>query len=112
MDEYKYLHGIPSDSRAKKATIPFLHPAQVEQTLGTIKALNAVAANRNQSLAQMALAWNLRQPAIASVLIGASRPEQVVDNVAALDNLTFSPAELDQIETILAAQSPIDWDAK
>lgn len=108
----KYLHGIPADSRAMKTTIPFLHPAQVEQTLGTIKQLNAVAANRGQSLAQMALAWNLRQPAIASVLIGASRPEQVVANVAALDNLTFSAAELTAIDNILAAQAPIDWSAK
>ncbi|WP_125583339.1 aldo/keto reductase [Levilactobacillus cerevisiae] len=108
----KYLKGIPQDSRANKATIPFLHPAQVAQTLGTIKQLNAVAANRNQSLAQMALAWNLRQPAIASVLIGASRPEQVLANVAALDNVAFSEEELAQIEAILAAQPAIDWNAK
>lgn len=108
----KYLDGIPADSRANKTTIPFLHPAQVTQTLDTIKQLNAVAANRHQSLAQMALAWNLRQPAIASVLIGASRPEQVAANVATLGHLDFSTAELQQIDAILAAQAPIDWDAK
>lgn len=107
----KYLHGIPADSRARKATIPFLHPEQVDQTLATVKRLNAVAANRNQSLAQMALAWNLRQPALACVLIGASRPEQVVANVAALDNLTFSPVELAEIDQILAEQGPIAWGA-
>ena len=107
----KYLHGIPADSRANKGTIPFLHPQQVDQTLTTVKRLNAVAANRGQSLAQMALAWNLREPAMASVLIGASRPEQVVDNVAALQNLSFSPAELTEIDQILAEQGPIAWDA-
>lgn len=107
----KYLHGIPADSRAVKGTIPFLHPQQVDQTLATVKRLNAVAANRNQSLAQMALAWNLRQPAIASVLIGASRPEQVVANVAALDHLDFTAAELTEIDQILADQGPIAWDA-
>ncbi|MFC6260351.1 aldo/keto reductase [Levilactobacillus fujinensis] len=106
----KYLNGIPQDSRANKTTIPFLHPAQVEQTLQTIRALNEVAKQRNQSLAQMALAWNLRQPAIASVLIGASRPEQVVDNVAALANLDFTTDELNGIDQILAQQAPIDWD--
>lgn len=107
----KYLHGIPADSRARKATIPFLHPEQVDQTLTTVKRLNAVAANRHQSLAQMALAWNLREPAIACVLIGASRPEQAVANVAALKNLTFTPAELHEIDQILADQGPIAWGA-
>ncbi|MFC6181193.1 aldo/keto reductase [Lactiplantibacillus daowaiensis] len=107
----KYLHGVPVNSRANKATIPFLHPAQVAQTLATVKALNEVAQARQQSLAQMALAWNLRQPAIASVLIGASRPEQVVNNVQALAHLDFTATELEQIETILAKQPPIDWQA-
>ncbi|AVK61204.1 L-glyceraldehyde 3-phosphate reductase [Lactobacillus sp. CBA3605] len=108
----KYLHGIPADSRANKATIPFLHPAQVSQTMATIKQLNHVAAHRGQSLAQMALAWNLRQPTIASVLIGASRPAQVVDNVAALEQLDFTTAELATIDRILAAQPAIDWSAE
>ncbi|WP_367295233.1 aldo/keto reductase [Levilactobacillus yonginensis] len=107
----KYLHGIPANSRANKGTIPFLEPAQVEQTLTTVKRLNEVAASRHQSLAQMALAWNLRQPAIASVLIGASRPEQVVANVQALDHLTFTAAELERIDQILAQQAPITWKA-
>ncbi|AVK63795.1 L-glyceraldehyde 3-phosphate reductase [Lactobacillus sp. CBA3606] len=108
----KYLHGIPADSRANKATIPFLHPAQVSRTMATIKQLNHVAAHRSQSLAQMALAWNLRQPTIASVLIGASRPAQVVDNVAALEQLDFTTAELATIDRILAAQPAIDWSAE
>ncbi|MCT3064958.1 aldo/keto reductase [Lactiplantibacillus pentosus] len=107
----KYLHGIAANSRANKATIPFLIPVQVEQTLTTVKRLNEVAQQRGQSLAQMALAWNLREPALASVLIGASRPQQVVDNVAALDQLVFSEAELAKIDQILAEQPAIDWSA-
>ena len=107
----KYLHGITTDSRANKQTIPFLSPVQVEQTLATVKRLNEVAQQREQSLAQMALAWNLRQPAIASVLMGASRPEQVVNNVAALEKLKFSESELATIEQILTEQPAIDWNA-
>lgn len=101
----RYLHGIPKDSRVAKSTIPFLHEDQVEKTLSTVKQLNAIAANRGQSLAQMALAWNLREPEIASVLIGASRPSQVVDNVQALAHLAFTADELHQIDTILAEQA-------
>ncbi|WP_338816275.1 aldo/keto reductase [Lactiplantibacillus argentoratensis] len=107
----KYLHGITTDSRANKQTIPFLSPVQVEQTLATVKRLNEVAQQRKQSLAQMALAWNLRQPALACVLIGASRPEQVVNNVAALEKLEFSESELATIEQILTEQPAIDWNA-
>jgi len=105
----KYLHGIAADSRATKQTIPFLGTSQVNQTLTTVQRLNEVAQRRGQSLAQMALAWNLRQPALASVLIGASRPQQVINNVAALDNLDFSVDELATIEQILADQPVIDW---
>lgn len=105
----KYLHGIPDNSRAIKGTIPFLAPKQVESTLSTVRALNDIAIQRGQSLAQMALAWNLRIPAVSSVLIGASRPEQVIANVQALTHLDFTPNELAEIETILAKQEPIDW---
>jgi len=105
----KYLHGIAADSRATKQTIPFLGTSQVDQTLTTVKHLNEVAQRRGQSLAQMALAWNLRQPALASVLIGASRPQQVINNVAALDKLEFSADEIATIEQILAKQPMIDW---
>lgn len=107
----KYLHGIPEDSRAKKTTIPFLHPEQVDQTLQTVQRLNQLAKSRNQSLAQMALAWNLREPELSCVLIGASRPEQVVDNVRALDNLKFSAEELKEIDQILGEQGNISWGA-
>lgn len=103
----KYLNGIPADSRAHKSTSPFLHEEQVEETIKTVKKLNQVAADRGQTLAEMALAWNLREPEIASVLVGASRPEQLLDNVKALDNLEFSSEELKKIDNILATQKPI-----
>lgn len=103
----KYLHGIPADSRAKQSTNPFLHESQVTQTLDTVQALNQLAQQRGQSLAAMALAWNLRQPALASVLIGASRPEQIKANVQALQHLDFTAAELTAIDNILAQQAPI-----
>ncbi len=69
--------------------------------MATVKQLNQVAKDRGQSLAEMALAWNLREPEIASVLVGASRPSQLVDNVKALDHLAFTPAELTKIDHIL-----------
>lgn len=101
----RYLHGIPKDSRAAKSTSPFLHVDQVEKTLGTVKKLNKIAENRGQSLAEMAIAWNLREPEIACVLVGASRPSQLVDNVKALNNLKFSQDELDEIDSVLSEMS-------
>ncbi len=108
----KYLKGIPANSRANKSTIPFLHRSQVKQTLGTIEKLNKVAEKRGQSLAEMALAWDLREKEMTSVLIGASRPEQVIDNVNALDNLHFTKKELAKIDKILDEQKKIDWSKK
>lgn len=98
----RYLHGIPEDSRANRSEIPFLKPDRVEQTIKTVKALNDIAESRDQTLAQMALAWNLRQKVVSSVLVGASRLTQLQDNVKALDHLEFSNDELAQIEVILA----------
>jgi L-glyceraldehyde 3-phosphate reductase len=80
----RYLNGIPKDSRAARPSSPFLHEDKVEATLSTVKKLNALAQNRGQSLAAMALAWNLRQPVVASVLVGASRTSQLADNLEAL----------------------------
>lgn len=105
----KYLNGVPKNSRAAKSTSPFLHPHQVEATIKTVQQLNEVAQQRGQTLAEMALAWNLREPEIASVIIGASRPQQLVDNVKALDNLSFSAEELTKIDDILDQQPAIDW---
>ncbi len=96
----KYLHGIPPGSRAARSEdLP--KDEITPQLLDKVTRLGELARARGQTLPQMALAWNLRLPQVTSVLVGASRPEQVVENVRALDNLSFSPEELDRIETIL-----------
>jgi len=97
----KYLHGIPEDSRAAKPT-GFLQANQItEKRLDEIKKLNNLAQERGQTLAQMALAWILKDQRITSVLIGASKPEQLADSLKCLDNLDFSAEELEKIEDIL-----------
>lgn len=96
----KYLNGIPEGSRASKGV--FLKPEMLTQAkLTQIKALNEIAQSRNQSLAQMALAWLLKDKRITSVLIGASSVAQLDDNLKALDNYQFSADELKKIEKIL-----------
>jgi L-glyceraldehyde 3-phosphate reductase len=97
----RYLNGIPEDSRAHRADSPFLSEADVEATIGKIRQLNEIAAERGQSLAQMAIAWILRDGVISSVLVGASRLSQLQDNVKALDNIAFSKEELAAIDDIL-----------
>lgn len=97
----RYLHGIPEDSRAHRSDSPFLTEDKVEDTLAKVKKLNTVAEKRGQTLAEMSLAWNLQNPAVVSVLIGASRVSQLEDNVKALDNLEFSKEELQEIDNIL-----------
>jgi L-glyceraldehyde 3-phosphate reductase len=98
----RYLDGIPADSRAAKPAI-FLTPKDItEERLFTIRQLDEIAQARGQTLAQMAIAWILRQPAITSVLVGASKVSQVEDNIAALENLSFTAEELAAIEGILA----------
>jgi L-glyceraldehyde 3-phosphate reductase len=97
----KYLKGIPEGSRAAKEH-GFLKTADItDEKLLKIKKLNSLAQQRNQSLAQMALAWILKDKRITSVLIGASSVEQLDNNINALDNLQFSKDELSTIETIL-----------
>jgi L-glyceraldehyde 3-phosphate reductase len=99
----KYLHGIPEDSRAARAT-GFLQTSQVTpERISQISRLNDLAIKRGQTLAQMALAWLLKDKRVTSVLIGASRAEQLADSLKALDNIEFSANELAQIETILVA---------
>ena len=97
----RYLNGIPADSRAARPDSPFLSPEKVDQTISTVQELNKIAQQRGQSLAEMALAWNLQQPTVASVLVGASRLSQLQDSVHALDNLTFAPEELAAIQKVL-----------
>ena len=99
----RYLEGIPADSRAARPRA-FLRPKDVdERAVSRATALNEVARARGQSLAQMALAWVLRSPAVTSVLIGASRVEQIDQDLGMLQNLNFSHDELSRIEQILAA---------
>jgi len=97
----KYLHGIPEDSRAGGASV-FLKAEQITaDKLSRIKQLNELALQRGQTLAQMALAWLLKDDRVTSVLIGASKTSQVIDSIKALDNIQFSADELAKIETIL-----------
>ncbi len=95
----KYLSGVPQDARIKRAGGDSLRESHLsEENLTRIRALNEIASARGQSLAQMALAWVLRDERVTSALIGASRAEQVRENVAALDNLEFSEGELASID--------------
>jgi L-glyceraldehyde 3-phosphate reductase len=93
----KYLQGIPEGSRASRPTS--LSPALItEEALDKIRALNGIASGRGQTLAQMALAWTLRDRRVTSTLIGASSVAQLEDNVAALDRLDFTDEELAEID--------------
>ncbi len=96
----KYLNGIPDNSRAAKSW-GFLKENQVNQALNKVKELNEIAVARGQSLAQMAIAWLLKDKRITSVLVGASSVNQLEDNMAATDYLTFSKEELNEIDEIL-----------
>jgi L-glyceraldehyde 3-phosphate reductase len=97
----KYLQGIPEDSRAAKST-GFLQKSQITpEKINQIERLNEIALKRGQTLAQMALAWLLKDNRVTSVLIGASRPEQLADSLKCLDNIEFSTEELGKIEEIL-----------
>ncbi len=98
----RYLHDIPADSRASKPH-GFLKRDQVtEERVGKVQRLSEIAQARGQTMAQMAIAWVLRLPAVCSALIGASRVQQIEDVLGALNNLTFSQEELEQINSILA----------
>ena len=97
----KYLKGIPDDSRASKPHGYLKIQEITEERLLKIRKLNDLAKQRGQTLAQMAIAWILRGDRVTSVLIGASKVNQIEDNVAALNNLKFSKEELELIEEIL-----------
>ncbi|MEZ0482920.1 L-glyceraldehyde 3-phosphate reductase [Fibrella aquatica] len=98
----KYLKGVPANSRATKNGS--LNEQQLTpEKLDIIRQLNDLAQQRGQTLAQMAIAWLLKDPRITSVLVGASRPEQLTDSLKSLDNLTFSADELGTIESIIPA---------
>jgi L-glyceraldehyde 3-phosphate reductase len=96
----KYIDGLPKDSRAVKDS-PFLNTSQVLEMLPKIKGLNEIAGNRNQTLAQMAISWILKDDRITSVLIGASKTIQILDSVKAIKNTVFSKNEIVAIDAIV-----------
>jgi L-glyceraldehyde 3-phosphate reductase len=98
----RYLKGIPSDSRAGRPDTYLTKEDITDDRLTKVRKLNEVAHRRGQSMAQMALAWVLRQPVVTSALVGASRVSQIEDSVATLNKLDFSRQELSEIEKILA----------
>ncbi len=97
----KYISGVPTDSRIKTDG-RFLKESNItSEYLHKIKALNEIAKERGQTIAQMALCWTFRDGDVTSVLVGASKPSQIIENVKALDNSKFTPKELEKIENIL-----------
>ena len=96
----RYLDGIPEGSRAAKSW-GYLREDQVEPAILKVKKLNEVAKDRDQSLAQMAIAWLLKDQRVTSVLIGASSVAQLKDNLSSANNISFSKDELNLIEEIL-----------
>ena len=96
----RYLKGIPTDSRVKTDGRFLKEEHITEKTLAKIRALNEIAKARNQTLAQTALAWLLRDESVTSVLIGASKPAQILDNLGALKNTSFTDEELAKIDEI------------
>jgi L-glyceraldehyde 3-phosphate reductase len=97
----KYLNGIPEDSRAAKAHGHLQEARITEEKLAQVKALYEIANNRGQSLAQMAIAWTLRDKRVTSALIGASSTKQIEENLGALNNLEFTNEELEMIDKIV-----------
>ena len=103
----KYLNGVPGGSRASDEASAFNRNALNEATLAKVRSLNAVAQQRGQSLAQMALAWTLRDPRVTSALIGVSSIKQIENSVAALGKLSFTADELAEIDRY-ATESGVD----
>lgn len=100
----RYLNGIPEDSRIRRDGRFLKESVLSEKKLEQIRALNELAKQRGQTLAEMALAWILKDRVVTSVLIGASKPEQILDNIKAIENTTFSREELDRIDQISKAE--------
>ena len=108
----RYLHGIPKDSRVNTDG-RFLHADQFdEKRLNSIRSLNEIAAARGESLAQMALKWVIRDGVVTSVLIGASRPAQILENLKVLNSASFSEEELKKIEDAIAFKNVSNMPAR
>jgi L-glyceraldehyde 3-phosphate reductase len=101
----KYLNGIPADSRAARhlGNGAMEEDAITEASVAKVQQLNLLAVERGQNLAQMALAWILKDHRVTSVLIGVSKPAQITDSIGCLNNYVFSKEELNRIENILAS---------
>ena len=97
----RYLNGIPEDSRVRTDGRFLKESAITDEMIGKIRALNDIASNRGQTLAQMALAWVLKDEPITSVIIGASKPAQILDNVKAIENLSFTDEEICAIDAYM-----------
>ena len=97
----RYLNGIPADSRVGKGAT-WIGNQLDDKMIAKLNKLNGIAAERGQSLSQMALSWVLNNKAVSTVLIGASRPEQIAENAACIDRLDFSGEELSAIESVLS----------
>ena len=97
----RYLNGVPADSRVGKGAT-WIGDQLTEGMVAKLNKLNVIAVGRGQTLSQMALSWVLHNPAVATVLIGASRPEQITENVKCIEHLEFTEAELAAIEAVLA----------
>lgn len=97
----RYLHGIPEDSRLGKGST-WIGSELDDKMLSRLNKLNAIAVRRGQKLSQMALSWVLHNPAVTTVLIGASRPQQIVENVASIEKTEFTAEEIAEIEKVLA----------
>ena len=96
----RYIDGIPADSRIKKSGVFLKESSLTAERLNQIRALNDIAAQRGETLAQMSLAWVLQKSAVTSVLIGASKPEQIIDNINAVHSAPFSAEQLKKIDEI------------
>ena len=101
----RYLHGIPQDSRMAKDDRFLKRESLTDEKLGKIRRLNEIAQNRGQSLAQMALSWILSDERVTSVLIGASKPEQILDNAGAIKNTSFTAEELELIDAVALGET-------
>ncbi len=97
----KYLHGIPEGSRVTKGCT-WIRNDITEERLAKVRRLNEIAAARGQKLSQMAISWALREGKVATVIIGASRPSQIIENAAAVEHLDFTDEEISAIEQVLA----------
>jgi len=106
----KYLGGVPEDSRLRRGNY-FSESMITDENLVRVRALNEIAQRRGQSLAQMAIAWVLRDPRVTSALVGASSVSQLEQNVAALEHLEFAPEELEEIDRYAVDGRVNIWEA-